>query len=121
MATLNEILKSKPNGLYYKNRLILPFQGVFLKIIIDDDIIMDFSPSSKHISINENETYTDIYFKQFKNLKDAVSKYEAIKMVMVERGKDIFNFDNHKKIIIYLKEKHQVKIEETEEDILFIE
>lgn len=121
MATLSEILKSKPTGLYYKNRLILPFEAVFLKIIIDDDIIMDFSPSSKHIYINENETYTDIYFKQFKHLKDAVSKYEAIKMVVVEKGDDLFNFDNHKKIIIYLEEKHQVKIEKTEEDILFIE
>ncbi len=121
MATLNEILKSKPTGLYYKNRLILPFQGVFLKIIIDDDIIMDFSPSSKHIYISEGENFTDIYFKQYKHLKDAVSKFEAIKIVLVEKGKDIFDFNNHKKIIIYLEEKHLVRIEETEEDILFIE
>ena len=121
MATLNEILKNKPTGLYYKNRLILPFQGVFLKVIVDDDIIMDFSPSSKHVYLSEIEDYTDIYFKEYKHLKDAVSKYEAIKMVLVEKGKDIFNFDNHKKIVIYLDEKHRVKIEETEEDILFIE
>jgi len=121
MATLDEILKGKPNGLYYKNRLILPFQGVFLKIIVDDDIIMDFSPESKNIYIAENEDYTDIYFKQYRHLKDAVSKYEAIKMVLVEKGKDIFNFDNHQKIIIYLDEKHRVNIEKTEEDILFIE
>ncbi len=121
MAALNEILKSKPAGLFYKNRLILPFQGVFLKIIVDDDIIMDFSPSSKQIYISEIEGYTDIYFKEYKHLKDAVSKYEAVKMVLVEKGKDIFNFDNHTKIIIYLEEKHRVKIEETEEDILFIE
>ncbi len=121
MATLKEILTSKPRGLYYKNRLILPFQGIFLKVIVDDDIIMDFSPSSSQIYITENEDYTDIYFKKYKHLKDAVSKYEAVKMVLVEKGKDIFNFDNHQKIIIYLGEKHQVNIEETEEDILFIE
>jgi hypothetical protein len=121
MVTLDEILKNKPKGLYYKNRLILPFRGIFLKIIIDDDILMDFSPSSKSIYISESENYTDIYFKEYKHLKDAVSKYEAIKMVLVEKGKDIFNFDNHKKIVIYLGQKHQVSIEETEEDILFIE
>jgi hypothetical protein len=121
MAALDEILESKPKGLYYKNRLILPFQGIFLKIIVNDDIITDFSPSSKDIYISENEGYTDIYFKQFKNLKDVVSKYEAIKVVLVEKGKDIFNFDNHKKIVIYLDEKHQVNIEKTEEDILFLE
>jgi hypothetical protein len=121
MATLNEILKNKPKGLYYRNRLILPFQAIFLKIIVDDDVIMDFSPSSKHCYLFENEDFTDIYFKEYRNLKDAVSKYEAVKMVLVEKGKDIFNFDNHKKIIVYLKEKHQVLIEETDEDILFIE
>ncbi len=121
MAALDELLKSKPKGLYYKNRLILPFRGIFLKIIVDDDIIMDFSPSSKDIYINETDGFTDIYFKEYKHLKDAVSKYEAIKMVLVEKGSDIFNFDNHKKIAIYLEEKHQVTIEETEEDILFIE
>ena len=121
MASLKEILKSKPTGLFYKNRLILPFQGIFLKVIVDDDIIMDFSPSSKQIYITENENYTDMYFKEYKHLKDAVSKYEAIKMVLVEKGKDIFNFDNHQKIVIYLDKKHQVNIEETDEDILFIE
>ena len=107
--------------MFYKNRLILPFQGIFLKIIVNDDIITDFSPSSKHIYLTEIENFTDIYFKEYKHLKEAVSKYEAIKMVVVEKGKDIFNFDNHKKIVIYLGEKHQVTIEETEEDILFIE
>ncbi|HSD63901.1 MAG TPA: hypothetical protein VLB50_08875 [Ignavibacteriaceae bacterium] len=121
MTTLNQILTSKPTGLYYNNRLILPFQGIFLKIIVNDDIITDFSPSSKHIYISENENYTDIYFKEYKHLKDSVSKYEAIKMVLVEKGKDIFDFDNHKKIAIYLKDKHQVTIEETDEDIIFIE
>lgn len=121
MASLNEILKSKPKGLFYNNRLILPFQGIFLKIIVNDDVIMDFSPSSKHIYISENENYTDIYFKEYRHLKDTVSKYESIKMVLVEKGNDIFNFDNHKKIAVYLEEKHRVSIEETEDDILFIE
>lgn len=121
MAPLTEILKDRPGGLFYGNRLLLPFQGIFLKVIVNDDIITDFSPSSKDIYITENEGYTDIYFKQYKNLKAAVSKYEAVKLVLVEKGKDIFNFDNHKKIAIYLDEKHKVKIEETEEDILFLE
>jgi len=121
MTTLNEVLKSKSKGLYYKNRLILPFSGIFLKVIVNDDIIMDFSPSSKHIFIEDHNDYTDIYFKEYKHLKDAVSKFEAIKMVLVEKGENIFDFNNHKKIVIYLEEKHQVKIEETDEDILFIE
>jgi len=121
MAELSEILKTESKGLYYRNRLILPFQGIFLKIIINDDEIMDFSPESEAIYIMENENFTDIYFKEYKHLKDVVSKYEAIKIVVVEKGMDIFNFDNHKKIAVYLEDKHQVSIREIDEDILFIE
>ncbi len=121
MPGLTEVLKNKMKGLYYNNRLILPFQGIFLKIIVDDEIIMDFSPDSKHIYIKQIGEYVDIYFKEYKHLKDAVSKYEAIKMVVVEKGKNIFDFKYHKKIVIYLKEKHEVTIEETDDDILFIE
>jgi hypothetical protein len=121
MARLGELLKSNPKGLYYKNRLILPFQGIFLKIIINDDVIMDFSPASKDVYLAENENFTDVYFKEYKHLKDVVSKYEAIKIVLVEKGADIFNFDNHKKIAVYLEDKHRVSIQEIDEDILFIE
>ncbi len=121
MATLEEALNKKLTGLYYDNRLILPFHVHFIKVICDTDIITDFSPSSKGIFVREDQDFTDIYFHEYKNLKDVVSKFEVIKMVVVEKGKDIFNFDNHKKIILHLKEKHTVLIEKTDEDILFIE
>ncbi|MEJ2616023.1 MAG: hypothetical protein P8Z35_13780 [Ignavibacteriaceae bacterium] len=90
-------------------------------MIIDDEIITDFSPSSKGIFIREEADFTDIYFLEYKHLNDTVSKYEAIKMVVVEKGKDIFDFNNHKKIAVYLENKHNTRIEKTEEDILFIE
>lgn len=118
---IEDIIKAKSGALYYRNRLILPFQGTIMKIIIDDDVITDFSPSSKDVYITQADGYTDIYFKQFKDLNDVVSKFEAIKMVIVDKGKDVFNFANHKKLAFYIGEKHQVKIEETEEDILFLE
>ena len=121
MSTIDEILDSKINGLYYSNRLILPFQAHFLKVIIEDDIITDFSPSSKGIFISEEADFTDVYFLEYKHLNDAVSKYEAIKMVVVEKGKNVFDFDNHKKIAVYLENKHKARIEKTEDDILFIE
>jgi hypothetical protein len=121
MATLEDALKKKLTGLYYNNRVILPFHVNFMKVICDTDIITDFSPSSKGIYIRETDDFTDVYFHDYKNLKEVVSKYEVIKMVVVEKGKDIYNFDNHKKIILHLKEKHTLTIEETEEDILFIE
>ena len=42
-------------------------------------------------------------------------------LVIVEKGKNIFDFSNHKKIAVYLEEKHKTRIEKTEDDILFIE
>lgn len=121
MATLEDALKNKLTGLYYNNRVILPFHVHFIKVIVDTDIITDFSPTSKGIFIREKEDFTDVYFHDYKNLKEVVSKFEVIKMVVVEKGKNVFNFDNHKKIVLHLKEKHTLTIEETDEDILFIE
>jgi hypothetical protein len=92
-----------------------------LKVVIEDEIIMDFSPSSKIIYVGEGDGYTEIYFKQFKNLKEIISQYETIKLIAVEKGKDIFNFDNHIKLGVHVGEEHKLTIEKTDEDILFIE
>ncbi len=121
MNTIKEALDKKSDGLCYGNRVILPFKASFLKVIIEDDIITDFSTSSKGIYIREDENYTDLYFLEIKDLKESITKYENIKMVVVEKGDDIFNIDNHKKIALYIGEKHNVKIEKTDDDILFIE
>lgn len=121
MNTIKDALDKKINGLCYGNRIMLPFGASFLKIIIEDDIITDFSPSSKGIYVREDEEYTDLYFLEIKDLKETVSKYENIKMVLCEKNESVFDVKNHKKIALYLEEKHNVKIEKTDEDILFIE
>ena len=121
MKTLTEALENKHNGLYYNNRLILPFHAHFLKIIIDDEVITDFSPSSKGVYIKEEENFTDIYFLEYKHINDVVSKYEAIKIVAIEKGENIFDFNNHKKLAVYIEEKHKTRIEKSDDDILFIE
>ena len=121
MMTIENTIKNKLKGLYYGNRMLLPFNCNLLKVIIEDDIIMDFSPSSKSIYIHEEENFTEIYFKQFKNIKDAVSKYESIKLIAVEKDKDIFNFDNHYKLAVHIEDEHKLTIDKTDEDILFIE
>ena len=121
MNTISDALKNKKNGLYYGNRVLLPFNAYVLKVIINDDIIMDFSPSSKSVYINENDAYTEIYFKEFKNIKEVVSKYETIKLIAVEKDKDVFNIDNHFKLDLRIGDKHNLTIEKTDDDILFIE
>ena len=121
MITLDEVIKNKVNGLCYGNRIILPFKAHFLKVIIENDIITDFSSSSKGIQLIEHKEFLDLYFLEYEQLSDVLSKYEAIKIVLVEEGKNIFDWNNHRKIALYLAEKHKVTIEETDADILFIE
>jgi hypothetical protein len=119
--TLEYVIKNNLFGLYYGNRVILPFGGNVLKIIINNDILLDFSPSSKDVFIRETGDYLEIYFKDVEKLSNEISKYECIKLVIVENDTDIFNFDNHKKIALHLEENHKLRIELIEDDILFIE
>ncbi len=121
MNTVEDAIKNNQVGLYYGNRALLPFSCILLKVVIDDEIVMDFSEGSKLITVNTTEEFTEIYFRQFKNLKDVVSKYESIKMIVVDKKNDIFNFDNHIKIVLRVEDDHRLKIEKTDEDILFIE
>lgn len=115
------MIENKLYGLYYGNRLILPFQCIFLKIIINKDIIFDFSTGSKFITVAEGKNYTDLYFHQYDNIQETITEFESIKMVVVEKNKDIFDFENHIKLAIYFEKKHKLRIEKTDEDILFIE
>ncbi|MHB8336603.1 MAG: hypothetical protein ACYC6P_04930 [Ignavibacteriaceae bacterium] len=119
--TISDTLENKLNGLYYGNRILLPFSCYVLKIIIEDDILMDFSPSSKSIYLNETDSFTEIYFKDFKNLKDTISKYESVKLIAVEKNKDIFQMENHIKLALRVGDNHKLIIEKTDEDILFLE
>lgn len=121
MKTIAITLKEKATGLYYGNRLIVPFHAHFLKVVIEKEIITDFSSHSEGIIIKEEDDFTSLYFLDYEDLKNSLSKYESIKLVAVEKGKDIFDIKNHMKIAVYLEEKHKARIEETDADILFVE
>lgn len=121
MKSINEVVESKVGGLFYGNRLLLPFKAHFLKVIIDNKIITDFSPATSGIFINEEDNFTDLYFIDYKLLKDVVTEYEAIKMIVVEKGEDVFDQSNHKKLLVYLKDKHLITIEEADDNILFLD
>ncbi|RPI66434.1 MAG: hypothetical protein EHM47_16650 [Ignavibacteriales bacterium] len=118
---IKDAVNQNVKGLYFNNRIILPFQAHFLKMIIDDEIYTDFSVSSKHLYLSEESNFTNIYIRDFRSIKDAVSKYEAIKLIVVEKNEDIFNIKNHIKIALYPEGDHFIKIELTDEDILLIE
>lgn len=118
---IKEAVNQKAKGLYFSNRILLPFHAHFLKIVIDDESYTDYSPYSKQICISEESDFTNVYFREFKNIKDAVSKYEAIKIVAVEKDEDVFNLKNHFKLVLYPENEHNIRIEFTDDDILLIE
>ncbi len=121
MRTLEEVLKNKINGLYYGCRVILPFRAHILKAVIENDIITNFSSDSKNAEYKINDDFTEIYFFDYKQISEDVHKFETIKLVVVEQGKDLFEFENHKKLALHVKENHILEIEELNSDILFIE
>ncbi|MDZ7624485.1 MAG: hypothetical protein U5J96_08600 [Ignavibacteriaceae bacterium] len=53
MKSLDEILKNNISGMYYGNRVLLPFHFTALKIVIEEDIITDFSIREKGAYVNE--------------------------------------------------------------------
>ena len=121
MNSLDEILKNNINGMYYGNRVLFPFHCTVLKIVIEKDIIQDFSIREKGAYVNETPEFTEIYFIDYPDIEANISKYENIKMVIVEKGKDIFDFSTHKKIAIKPEGNHVLSIKEIDENIIFIE
>jgi hypothetical protein len=121
MKSLDEVLKMSLTGMYYGNRVLLPFHCHILKIVIEKDIITDFSIRDKGAFINEVQEYTEIYFIDYPELEENISKYENIKMIVVEKGKDLFDFNNHRKIALHPEGKHILTIKELDENTIFID
>lgn len=121
MKKLKEVLENKLSGMYYGNRVLLPFKADILKAIIENDIIMDFSDFSEQAEYEIKDDRTEIYFYGYDDLNNFVTKYETIKLIVVEEGDSIFNRENHKRLILHVKENHELKIEEAGEDSIFIE
>ncbi len=121
MATIKEILGNGAYGLYFGNRVLLPFRCHVLKVIFENEIITDFSSSQKGACYKIQKDFTELYFHEVDDLEEVVSEYKGIKMVVVQEGNDIFDFNNHEKLNILLDENHKLKIEKVEDDILFFE
>lgn len=111
----------KLKGLHYGNRLILPFRCHLLKVIVNGAVVTDLSSTKIGLEVIMHDNFMDVYFHGFDALTDKVQEHEAIKMIVVAEDEDIFDFETHKALGIYLQDKHEVVIEKLSEDILFIE
>ena len=121
MTSLEIALKEKKHALYYGTRVLLPFVGDILKAVIDDDLITDFSPMSEGAYYEKQDGFTEIYFFDHEDILSDVSKYETIKLIVVDEDDDIFNFDHHKKISLNPVEGHKLELTEVGDDVLFID
>ncbi len=121
MKDLMSSLESNTTGLHYGNRVLLPFKVHILKAIIENDIITDFSLTKHNAHYNITDEFTEIYFHDYKDIKENMSKYETVKLIVVEKGNDIFDLSNHLKISLHFEEHHKLEIEKIDGDILFIE
>jgi len=121
MRTIDEVLKSEIKALHYGNRILLPFIADILKAGVENDIITDFSTKHSGAEYTKRDDFTEIYFHDYKSLIEVVSKYEVIKLIVVEKGKDLFDVNNHRKITIDLFEHHKAEIKEITDDQIFIE
>jgi hypothetical protein len=121
MKSINEILKEKKPGLYFGNRILLPFSCHILKLNIENDLITDFSPCCKGVYISENPDFMEIYFHDYKDLSEVITKFESIKIIVVEKGKDVFNKQNHITLALHPEDDHQLRIEKLGENQIFIE
>jgi hypothetical protein len=121
LKSLVEVLKNNINGMYYGNRVLLPFHCHILKIVIENDIITDFSIRNNGAFINRHNEFTEIYFLDYPDIEKNISKFENIKMIVVEDGKDIFDFKNHRKIALRPEGNHILSVKELDENIIFID
>ena len=121
MKSLSQVLKEKKSGLYFGNRVLLPFSCHIIKLNIENDLITDFSSCCKGVYVSENPDFMEIYFHDYKNLGEVITKFEAIKLIVVEKGKDIFDTKNHITLALHPEENHNLRIEKLSENQIFIE
>ena len=121
MKSLSEVLKEKKSGLFFGNRILLPFSCHILKLNIENDLITDFSSCCKGVYVSENPDFMEIYFHDYKDLGEVITKFEDIKLIVVEKGKDVFNTKNHITISLHPEENHNLRIEKLGENQIFIE
>jgi hypothetical protein len=121
MKKITEVLDQKIDGLVYGNRVLLPFRAEILKIIIGKKIITNFGTEPYGAQVRISDDFTGIYFLGYKDLELELSDYDVIKIVLVQKGEDIFNFDNHFRIVLKSKGKHLLSIEKNIDDLMFFE
>ncbi|MDX2003430.1 MAG: hypothetical protein SFW35_13425 [Chitinophagales bacterium] len=117
--TIAEAVRNNRKGFYLYNRIILPFKGQVLKLIIHDDIHIDFA-YDEDIEVSQDPQNTSIYLRGIR-LDKFIDSYKTIKLVCAEWDADLTDASNHIKLICKIQDQHCVMISKPDENTLFIE
>jgi hypothetical protein len=118
--TIKEALAQNRKGYHIGNRLILPFRCQLIKVIAEGHIITEMV-GGNDIKLQQDPHNTSIYFRHMGQLRNNFSKYEVIKLIACEWDDDLCDMSKHIKLVCGIGEKHEVTIEQPNDDMLFIE
>lgn len=121
MKTLQNAIDEAVKALYYGNRLLLPFKVDILKIVIENDIITNFNSDKHDAKYFVRDSFTEIYFNDFKDIGAHAKDNDIIKMTVVEKGNDLFDTKKHIAIGLTYFSGHQLNIDKLDDEILYFE
>jgi len=120
-ATIARCLKEQLHGFTVGNRLSLPFRAELISILVGKrqsmlgapDLITDFSPSEKSVTVVEREDRIDIYFKDHASLQDELGHWQGTLIITCcELADDLFDLSKHVRLSCRFRDDDaRVKIE----------
>ncbi len=113
MKTVQEVLEQKLTGMHYGGRILLPFCAHVFKAVIVKKAIMEEGKDLEYMAnftYRINDDFTEVCFGDYDDLYEHLSEDDAINLLIIEKGKDVFDDANHISINLHLKDKNSVDI-----------
>ena len=124
--TIQQALDADLKGFTIGRRLSIPFRCELISILVGKhrsfvgtpDIITDFSPSQREISVVERPNRMDLYFDRYESLQEELGHWKGTLIVTCcEVGDDIFEPNNRRRIeFVFRDDTSEVVIQEFREE-----
>ena len=120
-ATIARCLEAGSQGFSIGNRLSVPFRADLISILVgkrqsmlsEPDLITDFSPNDKSITVVEYEDRMDLYFHDYPSLQKELGRWQGMLIITCcELCDDLFDLSKHVRLSCTLRDDdNRVKIE----------
>ncbi len=124
--TIKQALDANLKGFTIGRRLSIPFRCELISILVGKhrsfvgtpDVITDFSPSHREISVVERPNHIDLYFDKYESLQEELGHWKGTLVVTCcEVDDDIFEQKNHRRIeFVFRDDTSEVVIQEFREE-----